>query len=58
LKLLSENIYSNDSLKDKEKTKEYLLTEFTYVDKIKGLSNFIIPLITVAISMISLVLKK
>ena len=53
LKLLSENIYSND----KEKTKEYLLTEFTYADKIRGLSNLIIPLITVAISVISLVLK-
>ena len=54
--LISEHSKSNAS--NGENTKESFLTKYTYADKIKGLSNFIIPIVTVAISVISLILKK
>jgi hypothetical protein len=54
--LIQEN--SKNSTSNEENTKEPFLTKFTYADKIKGLSNFIIPITTVAISIIGLILKK
>jgi hypothetical protein len=42
---------------DGEITREAFLTEFTYLQKIRGLSEFIIPIITVAISIMAIILN-